>query len=326
MKNLADPFGRQFPYLRLSVTDVCNFSCTYCLPDGYKKSGAEIFMNVDEIRRLVTAFAGMGTWKIRLTGGEPTVRADFLDIAKAVSGVEGIRRLAMTTNGYKLPDRAMDYYQAGIRAINISIDSLRPEKFREITGHDRLNEILEGMQVCIKAGFEAIKINTVLLKGLNDEELDDFISFTESQPVSLRFIELMQTGTNNVYFKNHHLTGNVVREKLMARGWNLHPREDGGGPAEVYGKAGYRGTIGLIAPYSKDFCKTCNRLRISARGKLQLCLFGEGGHNLRPFLQHDHQMEELQETVQNLMRVKKETHFLQQGITGATPHLASIGG
>jgi cyclic pyranopterin phosphate synthase len=326
MKNLTDPFGRQFPYLRLSVTDVCNFSCTYCLPDGYKKSGAEIFMNVDEIRRLVTAFAGMGTWKIRLTGGEPTVRADFLDIAKAVSGVEGIRRLAMTTNGYKLPDRAVDYYQAGIRAINISIDSLRPDKFKEITGHDRLGEILEGMQTCIKAGFEAIKINTVLLKGLNDGELDDFISFTESQPVSLRFIELMQTGTNNVYFKNHHLTGNVVREKLIARGWNLHPREDGGGPAEVYGKSGYRGTIGLIAPYSKDFCKTCNRLRISARGKLQLCLFGEGGHNLRPFLQHDHQIEELQETVQNLMRVKKETHFLQQGITGATPHLASIGG
>jgi cyclic pyranopterin phosphate synthase len=326
MKNLADPFGRQFPYLRLSVTDVCNFSCTYCLPDGYKKSGAELFMNVDEIRRLVTAFAGMGAWKIRLTGGEPTVRPDFLDIAKAVSGVEGIRRLAMTTNGYKLPDRAEDYYQAGIRAINISIDSLRPEKFKQITGHDRLGEILEGMQTCIKAGFEAIKVNTVLLKGLNDEELDDFISFTESQPVSLRFIELMQTGTNNVYFKNHHLTGNVVREKLIARGWDLHPREDGGGPAEVFGKAGYRGTIGLIAPYSKAFCKTCNRLRISARGQLQLCLFGEGGHHLRPFLQHDNQMEELQETVQNLMRVKKETHFLQQGITGATPHLASIGG
>src|ERR1035437_8137751 len=109
MKNLEDPFGRQFPYLRLSVTDVCNFSCSYCLPDGYKKSGAEFFMSVEEIRRLVTAFAGMGTWKIRLTGGEPTVRSDFIEIAKAVSSVAGIRRLAVTTNGYKLPERALDY-------------------------------------------------------------------------------------------------------------------------------------------------------------------------------------------------------------------------
>lgn len=326
MKDLEDRFGRQFPYLRLSVTDVCNFSCSYCLPDGYKKSGPELFMNVDEIRRLVTAFAGMGTWKIRLTGGEPTVRPDFVEIARAVAAVPGIRRLAMTTNGYKLPERALDYYQAGVRAINISIDSLRPSVFKEITGHDRLEEILDGMRICTKAGFDAIKINTVLLKGMNDCELDDFISFAEKNPVSLRFIELMRTGNNTDYFKAHHLSGSVVREKLAARGWSLQPREDGAGPADVYEKAGYRGTIGLIAPYSKDFCKTCNRLRISARGQLQLCLFGEGGYNLRPLLQQDAQMEELQGQVMNLLRIKKETHFLHEGLTGATPHLASIGG
>lgn len=326
MKNLEDQFGRRFPYLRLSVTDVCNFSCSYCLPDGYKKSGPELFMNVDEIRRLVTAFAGMGTWKIRLTGGEPTVRPDFIDIARTVAAVPGIRRLAMTTNGYKLPERAIDYYQAGIRAINISIDSLRPAMFKEITGHDRLGEILEGMKVCAKAGFETIKINTVLLKGMNDGELDDFISFAETNPVSLRFIELMRTGTNADYFKTHHLSGNVVREKLLERGWNVQMREEGAGPADVYEKTGYRGTIGLIAPYSKDFCKACNRLRISARGQLQLCLFGEGGHNLRPLLQQDNQTEELQAQVMNLLRIKKETHFLHEGLTGATPHLASIGG
>ena len=326
MKNLVDPFGRQFPYLRLSVTDVCNFSCSYCLPDGYKKSAPEIFMGVDEIRRLVTAFAAMGTWKIRLTGGEPTVRPDFLAIARAVSAVPGIRRLAMTTNGYKLPERAMDYYQAGIRAINISIDSLRPAVFKEITGHDRLEEILEGMRICFKAGFEAVKINAVLLKGLNDHELDDFVSFAESNPVSLRFIELMQTGNNAAYFKAHHLVGDVVREKLLARDWSLKLREEGAGPADVYEKSGFPGTIGLIAPYSKDFCKTCNRLRVSARGQLQLCLFGEGGHNLRPLLQDDSQMAELQEKVTSLLRIKKDTHFLHEGLTGATPHFASIGG
>ena len=326
MKHLEDPFGRQFPYLRLSVTDVCNFSCSYCLPDGYKKSGPEIFMNVDEIRRLVTAFGGMGTWKIRLTGGEPTVRPDFLEIARAVSTVPGIRRLAMTTNGYKLPERALDYYQAGIHAINISIDSLRPSMFKEITGHDRLGEILDGISVCARTGFDSIKINTVLLKGMNDGELDDFISFAEVNPVSLRFIELMRTLNNADYFKTHHLAGNIVRERLLARGWSLKPREDGAGPADVYEKSGYKGTIGLIAPYSKDFCKTCNRLRISARGQLQLCLFGEGGHNLRPLLQEDSQTEELQSKVMSLLRIKKETHFLHDGLTGATPHLASIGG
>lgn len=326
MKNMEDQFGRQFPYLRLSVTDVCNFSCSYCLPDGYKKSDSEIFLSVEEIRRLVTAFAGMGTWKIRLTGGEPTVRPDFIDIAKAVSSVPGIRHLAMTTNGYKLPERAMDYYRAGVRAINISIDSLRPSVFREITGHDRLGEILEGMTACTRAGFEAVKINTVLLKGMNDGELDDFISFAETNPVSLRFIELMRTGDNADYFKTHHLSGNVVRENLLARGWRLKPRKEGAGPADVYEKSGYRGTIGLIAPYSKDFCKTCNRLRISARGQLQLCLFGEGGHDLRPLLQEDSRIGELQANVMDLLRIKKETHFLHEGLTGATPHLASIGG
>jgi cyclic pyranopterin phosphate synthase len=326
MKNLEDPFGRRFPYLRLSVTDVCNFSCSYCLPDGYKKSGPELFMNVDEIRRVATAFAGMGTWKVRLTGGEPTVRPDFIEVAKTVAAVPGIRRLAMTTNGYKLPERAADYYRAGVRAINISIDSLRPAMFREITGHDRLGEVLDGLQACIALGFESVKINTVMLKGMNDGELDDFIAFAETNPVSLRFIELMQTGNGDNYFKTHHLTGNVVREKLLAQGWRLKPREEGGGPAAVYEKPGHSGTIGLIAPSARDFCATCNRLRVSARGQLQLCLFGEGGHNLRPLLQSDDQIEELQEKVMSLLRIKKETHFLHDGLTGATPHLASIGG
>ncbi len=326
MINLEDSFGRRFPYLRLSITDVCNFSCSYCLPNGYKKLAPEFFMDVGEIKRLITAFAGMGTWKIRLTGGEPTIRPDFIDIAKAVAGVTGIRHVAMTTNGYKLPQRALDYYQAGIRAINVSIDSLRPAVFKAVTGHDRLAEILQGINLCLKIGFENVKINTVLLKDQNENELDDFISYVETKSVSLRFIELMQTGTNTDYFKTHHLSGKIVREKLLANGWHLKSRKEGEGPADVYVKPGYHGSIGLIAPYSKDFCKTCNRLRISARGQLQLCLFGEGGHDLRPLLQDDSQIEALQEKVMRLLYIKKETHRLHEGDTGATPHFASIGG
>lgn len=324
--HIADNFGRRFPYLRLSVTDVCNFRCSYCLPDGYKKTGCESYLSRPEILRLATAFSHLGVWKIRLTGGEPTARPDFTEIACDISNIPGIRKLAFTTNGYKLPERAKSYFDAGLRAINISIDSLKPQKFEEITGHDRLREILEGMQECFRAGFQAVKINTVLLKGMNEQEIDNFIDFVMDKPVSLRFIELMRTGDNGNYFAAHHLPGTYVTEKLLAKGWHLKPRTEGAGPALEFGNENSIGTIGLIAPYSKDFCKSCNRLRVSAKGNLHLCLFGEGGHSLRSLLQSDDQCEELQDKILGLMNYKKSTHFLHEGNTGATPHLASIGG
>lgn len=323
---IADRFGRTFPYLRLSVTDICNFSCSYCLPDGYRKTGCAPFMDKSEILRLVRAFAALGTWKIRLTGGEPTLRKDFVDIAAAIHDVPGIRKLAFTTNGYKLPQRAKGYYDAGLRTINISIDSLHAGKFKEITGHDRLHEVLEGVQASFEAGFESIKLNTVLLKGLNDEELDGFIDFVADKNISLRFIELMQTGDNQDYFKKHHLSGSVVTEKLLARGWRTRSREEGAGPALEFEHPGSAGTIGLIAPYSKDFCKSCNRLRVSAKGALHLCLFGEGGYYLREYLQSDDQQEELQEKILQLMNFKRSAHFLHEGNSGVREHLASIGG
>lgn len=323
---IADGFGRTFPYLRLSLTDVCNFSCSYCLPDGYKKTGCQNFMSRDEVVRLARAFAALGTWKIRLTGGEPTIRKDFLEIVSAVNAIEGVHRLAFTTNGYKLPERAQEYYDAGLRAINISVDSLRPEQFKSITGHDRLHEILDGVQASFEAGFESVKLNTVLLKGLNDNELDQFIDFVEDKPVSLRFIELMRTGDNAKYFEAHHLRGTAVTEKLLERGWSLRPREDGAGPAQEFEHKGSAGTIGLIAPYSKDFCKTCNRLRVSAKGAMHLCLFGEGGYDLRGLLQSDDQQEELQNKILDLMKFKVSAHFLHEDNSGVRDHLASIGG
>lgn len=323
---ITDNFGRRFPYLRLSITDVCNFRCSYCLPDGYQKTGCESYLSRIEIRRMAQAFAGLGVWKIRVTGGEPTIRPDFLDIVKDISELEGVRRLAFTTNGYKLPERAADYYAAGLRAINISIDSLNSKKFQKITGHDRLKEILDGIETCFQAGFETVKINTVLLKGMNEGEIDDFIDFVEDKPVSLRFIELMRTGDNGNYFAAHHLPGTHVTERLEKRGWHLKPREEGAGPALEYAHDDSSGTIGLIAPYSKDFCKTCNRLRVSAKGAIHLCLFGEGGYSVRELLQSDEQIGPLQEKIMSLMNFKVSSHFLQDGNTGATPHLASIGG
>ncbi len=324
---LADSHGRRFEYLRLSLTDVCNFRCSYCLPDGYQKAkGTPTNLSVDEIQRLVSAFAKLGLWKVRLTGGEPTLRSEFHEIARAVSGIDGIRQVAVTTNGYRLVERAQSYADAGIRAINVSMDSLKPERFRTITGHDRLSEILRGIEACKRAGIASVKLNSVLLKGLNDDELDDFITFVIEQDLTLRFIEVMRTNDNPAFFTAHHLPGTFVTARLKSLGWHKQLRSAGAGPAIEFASPQGSGRIGIIAPYSKDFCASCNRLRVSATGKLHLCLFGDAGIDLRPLLQRDCQTEELVERLQRLVMTKAPAHLLHQGNSGATPHLASIGG
>lgn len=327
LPQLADSHGRSFEYLRLSITDICNFSCTYCLPNGYQKpKRPHSFLTVDEIERVVRPFAALGLWKVRLTGGEPTLRDDFTDIAKAVANVSGIRHVAMTTNGYRLAERAQSYADAGISAINISIDSLKAEQFRAITGHDRLAEILDGIDACRAAGIGSIKINTVLLNGLNDAELDDFIAFVETRDVALRFIEVMRTNDNAAFFADRHLPGTFVIERLEHLGWKPVARPAGAGPAVEYAHPQARGRIGVIAPYADHFCDSCNRLRVSATGKMHLCLFGDGGLDLRGLLAHDAQHDELVAHIQSLMGAKLPTHRLHAGNSGATPHLASIGG
>ena len=327
VSKLTDLHGRRFEYLRLSLTDVCNFRCSYCLPEGYRKTkGAPPNLSIDEIRRLVGGFAALGLWKIRLTGGEPTLRAEFLDIAKTVSGIEGIRQIAITTNGYRLAERAQDYADHGVSAVNVSMDSLNPQKFHAITGHDRLDEILRGIDACKAAGIATIKLNSVLLKGLNDDELNDFVTFVVEHNLTLRFIEVMRTNDNPGYFIEHHLPGSFVSDRLGSIGWARLPRHAGAGPAIEYANPAGSGRIGIIAPYSKDFCVSCNRLRVSAAGKLHLCLFGDGGIDLKPWLKEDVQKEELVARLQKLVAGKAPAHLLHQGNSGATPHLASIGG
>jgi len=322
---LHDLHGRRFEYLRLSLTDVCNFRCSYCLPGGYRKPPhADPLLTPAEIGCLVRAFAWLGVWKVRLTGGEPSVRPEFDEIAACVSAVPGVDRLAVTTNGYRLVERAQRWFDLGIHAINVSMDSLRSERFRAITGHDRLSEIQAGIDACKRAGFESIKVNTVLLKGLNDDELDDFIAFVRDQDIALRFIELMRTNDNPEFFERHHLPARTVTDRLQALGWQPVVRAAGAGPAVEYAHAESSGRIGIIAPYAKDFCSTCNRLRVSATGKLHLCLFGQGGHDLRPWLQGD--TEALARHVSGLLAMKAPSHDLLNGNSGATPHLASIGG
>ncbi len=323
---LQDRYGRHFPYLRLSITDVCNFRCNYCLPNGYQGDAHASFLRADEIRRLVSAFAELGMWKIRLTGGEPTVRKDLVELMALVKAVPGIRQLAMTTNGYKLKSQVASWRAAGLDSLNVSVDSLDSRLFASITGHDKLREILDGIDQALTLDFKTIKLNAVLLRGLNDHQLDAFLDWLRVRPVSMRFIELMQTGDNAAFFARHHVPGDELVTALHARGWQERPRSLDAGPAREFAHPDYHGQIGLIAPYSKDFCTSCNRLRVTALGDLRLCLFGDAGTSLRDLLQHDEQRVQLKTRIETQLQLKQVSHFLQDGNTGATPHLASCGG
>lgn len=325
MTVLKDSFGRKFPYLRLSVTEVCNFRCTYCLPNGYRKTDRD-FLTPSEMTRIAAAFAELGVHKIRLTGGEPTVRRDLTQIAHAISRIPGIRTVALTTNGYNLKEHAKAYFDAGMNALNVSVDSLDPERFHAITGQDRLAHVLEGIEAARQAGFTNIKINSVLLKDVTDRTLPDFLAWIKREALSVRFIELMQTGENLAFFKQHHISADTIIGQLLGHGFTPAPRKPDAGPAQEFMHPDYAGTIGIIAPYSKDFCRSCNRLRVTSRGRLMLCLFGEGGYDLRPYLQRDDQREALMDAITTALHFKHETHYLQQGITGSTPYLATLGG
>lgn len=323
---LTDKFDRIFPYLRLSITEVCNFSCQYCLPNGYQKTDGPSFLNQNEINRLVDAFIELGVWKIRLTGGEPTIRKDFTEIATMIAAKTGVETMAFTTNGYKLKEKAQQWHDAGLNAVNISIDSLNAKRFHQITGHNRMQQVRDGIDKAIEVGFENIKINVVLLKGINDDELESYLEYVKHTPVSVRYIELMQTGDNLAYFKKFHLSADHIKDQLLDRGWVENIRSLGAGPAVNFTHSDYAGSIGLIAPYSKDFCTNCNRLRITSTGDLRLCLFGNVGIPLRHLLQNDDQVHDLKAVIAKQLDYKASSHFLALGDTGIMSNLSSTGG
>ena len=329
MNKMSDSFGRSFPYIRLSITDVCNFKCGYCLPNGYfKVENKPGFLNLDEISNLVAAFTKLGVSKIRITGGEPTVRKDFFEVLRNIKSEHKINNLVITTNGYKLNEIAEELLATGINGINISIDSLDRNKFKEITGQDRLPQILEGINILQNKGFKNIKVNAVLLKNINDslEEFQNWERFINNNEIDFRYIELMQTGDNLEYFKKYHTSAFIFKKYIESQDWKEISRIGDAGPSINYVHSKLKGKFGIIAPYSKDFCSTCNRLRITAKGELRLCLFGNTGINLRPYLQNQNQKDELIELILKQLRFKKESHYLETGNTGITPHLASIGG
>lgn len=319
-----DPHGRRFHYLRLSITEVCNFRCTYCLPNGYDGPKASRFLERAELRRVMSAFASQGTRKIRLTGGEPVLRNDLPDLISDARSQPGIEQVAITTNGYRLPKVLPDWEAAGLHQINISMDSLDPKQFQAITGHDRLRELLTGLYQALDLGFE-VKVNAVWMRGVNDR-LGPFLEWIRDVPITLRFIEVMETGAQPDFHERYFSPLNNVRQQLQLEGWQRLERPVHAGPAQEFHHPDYAGRIGLIMPYSPDFCTTCNRLRVTAQGQLHLCLFGENGYDLRPWLQRDNQQEELIDTIREAVGHKKATHGLHEHNPGLTRTLSMLGG
>ncbi len=322
---LQDPQGRKFKYLRLSITDVCNYRCTYCLPDGYQCTTKNDFLSIDEIKSVVTAFARHGIDKIRITGGEPSLRRDLPKIIELVKNTPGITKVALTTNGHQLDRKVQTWANAGLDAINISCDSLDGRMVKSLVGRDNLEEMMKGIDIALSSSIKKVKVNTVLLKQYNYKHIDQLIDWVKDTPISLRFIELMQTLNNQEYFKANHVSAKEIEDKLAQAGWAQILRGKNAGPAKEYCHSAYQGHVGFIAPYSKDFCASCNRLRISSIGKLHLCLFGESGYDLRHLLATNKQ-DELEDCIAKILENKQPTHLLQQGLSGGTTDLAMLGG
>ncbi|WP_144395334.1 GTP 3',8-cyclase MoaA [Pleionea sediminis] len=325
---LQDQQGREFHYLRLSITDVCNFKCNYCLPNGYEKPKAQAetcALQLSEIQSIVQAFAQLGTKKVRITGGEPSIRKDLPDIISLCKNTPGIESVAVTTNGYNLKQRVSDWVDAGLDRLNVSIDSFDPKMFAAITGHDRLDEILNGISYAQTLGLKSIKINTVLMRQFNYNDLQAYLDWLKNKPVTLRLIELMQTGDNFEFFKDNHVSGLPIKKHLLQTGWTRVLRSQTAGPAQEFQHSEFKGRIGLIMPYDNDFCSSCNRLRISSHGNLHLCLFGEHGIPLRQWCEPEN-IETLVDKIRCYVTQKEASHLLHDGFTGSTKHLSMLGG
>ncbi len=281
---LTDQFGRTVDYIRLSITDRCDFRCVYCMGEDMTFLPRDEVLSLEECARLVKVFVSLGVTKVRITGGEPLVRKNALWLFEEIGQMEGLKELVLTTNGSQLLKQAKALKQAGVKRINISLDSLDPERFKKITRTGDLNQVLAGLQASIDAGFEGVKLNTVLMCGSNDDEAIDLVQFAIDKKIDISFIEEMPLGEVN-HARDSTFVSNADTLKLLQSKYSLLPStETTGGPARYWRVANTKTKIGFISPHSHNFCESCNRVRITCKGELYLCLGQDDKIDLMPLL------------------------------------------
>lgn len=327
---LKDSFGRVVNNLRISVTDRCNFRCRYCMPEeGMVWMDRSELLTFEEIARLAGIFASLGIIKIRLTGGEPLMRKDLHILVDELAHVEGIHDIALTTNGYFLAEQAVDLYKAGLRRINISLDSLDPVKFSQMTRRNYFHKVWEGIEAVEALGIRPIKLNAVLIRGINDDEIPKFAHLARTKPYNIRFIEFMPIGgddgwTNEKVVTSKEIIAAIERET----GKKLVPLERHGiQPADRFTFEDGIGEIGFISSVSEPFCDSCNRIRITSDGKLRTCLFSLGETDLKSMVRGGAEDEEIKQTIKQAVWNKEPGHLINHpGFVRPTRTMSQIGG
>jgi cyclic pyranopterin phosphate synthase len=310
-----DSHQRRIDYLRLSITDRCNLRCLYCMPqDGLPKLSHEDILRYEEILRLTRIVIGMGISKVRITGGEPLVRRDALFLCESIARLPGLKSLSVTTNAVLLAQYAGDLFQAGVKRINISLDTLKPEKYAFITRRDCFREVWRGIEAAHRAGFFPIKLNTVVMRGVNDDEIEELAQLTVRYPFHVRFIEFMPVNGEASDSDRRFIAADEILQRLQRIG-SLAPvlDENSNGPARHYQFAGASGRIGLISPISHHFCPSCNRLRLTSDGKLRACLFATQEYDLQTPLRQGVSDADLIAIIRSAIAHKPARHALEQG-------------
>lgn len=312
---LTDAFHRAITYLRVSVTDKCNLRCVYCMPEsGLPWLGRDEILSYEEIVEIVRAAASVGVRSIRLTGGEPLVRRDLPHLVRAIASVPGINDIALSTNALLLEEQLESFVAAGLTRVNISLDTLRPERFESIARRPGLERVLRGIDAALAAGLLPLKLNCVVMRGKNDDEVADFASLTRERALFVRFIEVMPVRENLELQRDGYVSSDEILAKVAAVG-ELRPiaGPPGNGPARYFAFDDAPGAIGVISPLSHEYCERCNRVRLTADGRLRLCLFGNQHIDLRTPLRAGASTREIAALLHGAMTIKPERHHLILG-------------
>ncbi|MGC2129078.1 MAG: GTP 3',8-cyclase MoaA [Candidatus Aquilonibacter sp.] len=312
---LADAFNRPITYLRVSVTDKCNLRCVYCMPEsGLPWLAREDLLSYEEIVAIVRAAARVGVRTIRLTGGEPLVRRDLHRLVAGINAIDGIDDIALSTNAVLLEEQLDALVAAGLRRVNISLDTLREDRFARIARRPGLDKVLRGIDAAIAANLGPVKLNCVVMRGENDDEIADFAALTRERAVYVRFIEVMPVHENLELQRDSYVSSDEILERVAAvEQIEPVPGPPGNGPARYFAYAGAPGAVGVISPLSHDYCERCNRVRLTADGRLRLCLFGDQHVDLRTPLRSGASTDEIAGLLTASMAIKPERHHLRLG-------------